>query len=96
MGIAPDRIFKSRTAEFREDIMRTTDNHGVDYVLNSLTGDLLEESWNCLCENGCMLELGKVDFNKRHRLQMQNFATATSLIAVDTKLFMPHKDKADE
>ena len=39
--------------------MRATDGCGVDVILNSLTGDLLDESWRCIANGGTMVELGK-------------------------------------
>lgn len=39
--------------------MRATDGYGVDVILNSLTGDLLDESWRCIANGGTMVELGK-------------------------------------
>ncbi len=52
-------IYNSRSADFEEEILRDTNGHGVDVVLNSLTGDMLTASINVLAANGIFLELGK-------------------------------------
>lgn len=39
--------------------MRATNGYGVDVILNSLTGDLLNESWRCIVNGGTMVKLGK-------------------------------------
>ena len=57
-----DRILSSRSTEFEADILRLTDGRGVDVVLNSLSGDKLQASLNCLTDSGRFLEIGKVDF----------------------------------
>lgn len=43
-GIPREHIFNSRDASFLPGIMRETKGHGVDVVLNSLSGDLLHAS----------------------------------------------------
>lgn len=44
-AIPEDRIYSSRTAEFRQAIMNKTDGKGIDVVVNSLSGQLLQETW---------------------------------------------------
>ena len=88
MGVPADRVFDSRAASFQADVMRATRGRGVDFVVDSMAGDLLDESWNCLAENGTMLSLGKVDFQKRHKLQMRNFSRARNFCAIDTEIYM--------
>ena len=47
-GIPEDHIFFSRNTSFAHGIMRTTNNRGVDVVLNSLSGEGLRASWECI------------------------------------------------
>lgn len=56
--------------------MVVTEGRGVDVVLNSLTGDLLHASWQCVAEFGVMVDLGKrslsrgqldIDFSEGNR-----------------------------
>lgn len=46
--IPEDHIFFSRNTSFAQGIMRTTNNRGVDVVLNSLSGEGLRGSWECI------------------------------------------------
>jgi hypothetical protein len=46
--IPEDHILYSRNATFAQGIKNLTQNHGVDVVLNSLSGDLLKASWDCV------------------------------------------------
>lgn len=51
--------------------MDVTNQEGVDVIINSLTGQLLEESWRCIREGGTMVELGKKGILDRNYLSME-------------------------
>ena len=55
----------------------------MDVVLNSLTGDLLHESWRCIAENGSFIDIGKRDILDRNSLSMEPFNRNASYRAVD-------------
>jgi acyl transferase domain-containing protein/NADPH:quinone reductase-like Zn-dependent oxidoreductase/NAD(P)-dependent dehydrogenase (short-subunit alcohol dehydrogenase family)/SAM-dependent methyltransferase/acyl carrier protein len=52
-------VFDSRSADFADDVMASTGGQGVDVVLNSLGGDLIEPSFAVLASGGCFVEIGK-------------------------------------
>lgn len=91
-GIPGDHIFNSRTIEFQEQIMDQTSGYGVDIILNSLTGDLLDASWRCIAEGGTMVELGKKDHLDRNTLAMEPFARNASYRCFD----MSHECVTDQ
>ncbi|KAK4156109.1 hypothetical protein C8A00DRAFT_41378 [Chaetomidium leptoderma] len=82
-GIPPERIFSSRTTEFAAGIRALTNGRGVDFVLNFLTGDLLDESWRLLADNGTFLEIGKRDIIDRNSLSMEPFNRNCSYRGID-------------
>ncbi|KAJ5291615.1 Fum1p [Penicillium angulare] len=82
-GIRRNRIFNSRSSAFLPDIMRETKGRGVDLVLNSLAGELLHASWECVAARGKMIELGKRDFLTNGTLSMVPFAGNRSFHGVD-------------
>ncbi|KAM7215616.1 hypothetical protein V8F06_009003 [Rhypophila decipiens] len=82
-GIPRSRIFSSRDASFLSAVMLQTDGRGVDVVLNSLSGQLLHASWNCVAEFGSMVEIGKRDFLGHGRLEMEPFADNRSFFGVE-------------
>ena len=82
-GIAADRIFSSRSDAFATAIMTQTDGYGVDVVLNSLRGALLQASWHCIARFGRFIELGKVDAEAQRALNMLPFRRSASLTALD-------------
>ncbi|TRX93498.1 hypothetical protein FHL15_005470 [Xylaria flabelliformis] len=82
-GLDRSHIFNSRDSSFLPAVMRATHNRGVDVVLNSLSGDLIHASWNCVAEFGTMVEIGKRDFRRRAKLSMEAFEQNRSFIGVD-------------
>ncbi|KAL9074543.1 MAG: hypothetical protein Q9157_004338 [Trypethelium eluteriae] len=85
-GISDDRIFSSRTTEFASKLMRATNGKGVDIVLNSLSGDMLDESWRCIAQDGNFIEIGKKDLVNRGSLSMEPFCRNASYRAIDMSL----------
>lgn len=74
LGFSRNQIFSSRDTSFVDGVMRETGGAGVDVVLNSLTGELLHESWKCVAEFGCFLELGSRDSRGSGQLDMMPFS----------------------
>ncbi|KAK0620712.1 hypothetical protein B0T14DRAFT_432757 [Immersiella caudata] len=90
-GIPADHIFNSRDTSFAAGILATTGGKGVDVVLNSLAGNLLQESFNCLAPFGRFVELGKRDFELNHSLSMEAFTRAVSFSSIDLIRFGEQK-----
>ena len=77
------RMFSSRSTTFAAELLRVTNGRGVDVCLNSLTGDMLHESWRCIAENGSLIEIGKKDMLERVHLSMELFGRNCSYCALD-------------
>ncbi|KAJ5809731.1 polyketide synthase [Penicillium pulvis] len=82
-GVSRDRMFSSRSTAFAKELMQVTNGRGVDICLNSLTGDMLHESWRCIAENGTLVEIGKKDMLDRNSLSMEPFDRNCSYRALD-------------
>ncbi|KAI8632855.1 PKSKA1 [Xylariaceae sp. FL1651] len=82
-AIQDDRVFNSRNVDFASQIMAATSGQGVDIVLNSLTGDMLDESFRILADGGTMIEIGKKDILDRNSLSMEPFDRNISFRSVD-------------
>ncbi|KAL3449932.1 hypothetical protein BJX65DRAFT_305943 [Aspergillus insuetus] len=82
-NIPHENIFNSRDDTFVEGILRQTDGAGVNLVLNSLAGNLLHASWQCVGKYGKMIELGKRDFLAHGTLDMAPFNGNRSFVGVD-------------
>ena len=61
MGLDDAHIASSRDAEFADRMLRATGGAGVDMVLNSLAGELVDASLRVLSKGGRFIELGKTD-----------------------------------
>jgi len=53
-------IMNSRTLDFAEEILRETSGEGVDVVLNSLAGPIVERSFSVLKKGGRFVEIGRL------------------------------------
>ena len=82
-GIHSSKIFTSRSTAFASELMKATNGEGVDVIINSLTGDLLEESWGCISDGGTMVELGKRDIIEKNYLPMDPFSRNASYRSFD-------------
>lgn len=85
-GISEDHIFYSRNTDFGPAIRKATRGKGVDVVLNSLAGDLLRETWDCVAHFGRFIEIGKRDITSNSRLEMRRFETNALFSSVDLTL----------
>lgn len=86
-GLKREQIFNSRDTSFLHDVRVATKGRGVDLVLNSLSGELLHASWQCVAPYGKMLEIGKRDFIGKARLDMDLFEANRSFIGIDLARF---------
>ncbi|RYP39087.1 hypothetical protein DL767_002350 [Monosporascus sp. MG133] len=91
-GIPNNRMFSSRNTKFAEEIMRETNGRGVDVILNSLTGELLDASWRICADGGNMIEIGKRDIVDRNSLAMEPFDRNCSFRAIDLSYTKHIKD----
>ena len=88
-SIPEDHILYSRDTSFGHGIKRITNGQGMDVVVNSLAGDLLRETWECLAPFGRFIEIGKADITKNTRLDMLPFEYNVMFASVDlTKVAM--------
>ncbi|GAP86891.1 putative acyl transferase acyl hydrolase lysophospholipase [Rosellinia necatrix] len=82
-GIPDERIFSSRTTAFAHGISEHTGGKGVNIILNSLPGELLDASWRLIADGGTMVEIGKRDILDRNALSMEPFGRNASFRALD-------------
>ncbi|KAI1378904.1 hypothetical protein F4677DRAFT_412357 [Hypoxylon crocopeplum] len=82
-SIPDDHIFNSRNTSFAQGVLRVTNGYGVDVVLNSLSGDSLRSTWECMAPFGRFVEIGKADIKANSSLPMAGFARNVSYTAAD-------------
>lgn len=82
-GLPRDCIFSSRDMSFKAGIMRMTNGRGVDIIINSLSGDMLQATWECVAPFGCFAEIGLTDIESRARISMGVFARSARFQALE-------------
>ncbi|KAI6351052.1 hypothetical protein MCOR25_010185 [Pyricularia grisea] len=82
-GLAEDHIFSSRDLSFADGIMRMTEGRGVDVIVNSLSGEALRASFNCIAMFGRFIEIGKRDIMANSKIDMLPFGRCATFTAVD-------------
>jgi NADPH:quinone reductase-like Zn-dependent oxidoreductase/SAM-dependent methyltransferase len=82
-GIPDKHIFSSRDETFVPGVLAATNQQGVDVVINSLAGSLLNATWNIVAQHGRFIEIGKKDIHDNKALEMRPFRKAVSFSAVD-------------
>lgn len=91
-GILDEQIYSSRSTNFASELMAATGGKGVNIILNSLTGELLDESWRCISDGGTMIEIGKKDILARNNLSLEPFNRNASFHGLD----MAHNQVSDK
>ncbi|KAI1431558.1 hypothetical protein GGR50DRAFT_60444 [Xylaria sp. CBS 124048] len=82
-GIPDDHIFSNKDAGFVHGIKRITKGEGVQVVINSLTGELLRQTWHCVAPFGRFIELGVKDIKSNTGLDMVPFLNNASFSGVN-------------
>jgi NADPH:quinone reductase-like Zn-dependent oxidoreductase len=82
-GIPEDHIFSSRDSSFKDGVLSYTNGRGVDVVINSLSGELLQESFALVADFGRFIEIGKKDFLLNSHLGMRAFYRNITFSGVD-------------
>lgn len=67
-----------------------TDGRGVDIVLNSLSGDALRATWDCVAPFGRFAEIGLVDIHAQAGLSMAPFGRNARFEAVSLEYMAQH------
>jgi acyl transferase domain-containing protein/NADPH:quinone reductase-like Zn-dependent oxidoreductase/acyl carrier protein len=82
-SLGVQHVMDSRTLRFADEVLAITNGHGVDLVLNSLTGDAIDRSLSVLAPDGRFLEIGKKDIYQDYRLGLLPFRGGLAYVAID-------------
>ena len=78
-----DHVLDSRDLGFADAVRAISGGVGVDVVLNSLSGEAMEQSLSVLKPFGRFLELGKRDFYLNRRIHLRPLRQNISYFAID-------------
>lgn len=84
-NVPESHILSSRASprDLKRHLLRLTQNKGVNVVLNSASGEMLAESWDCVASFGFHIELGKTDIDKNTHISMAPFKRNVTFSSVD-------------
>lgn len=91
LGLPPDHIYSSRKRGFAAGILNVTGGRGVDVVVNSLSGEMLQDTWSLVTEFGRFVEIGKKDILANSHLGMRQFERNVSFFAIDLIPYLSYK-----
>ncbi len=92
-----DHVLDSRSLAFADDIMKITNDEGIDIVLNSLAGEAINRNLAILKPFGRFLELGKRDFYENSKIGLRPFRNNISYFGIDAdQLLIERADLAAE
>ncbi|HZU90743.1 MAG TPA: zinc-binding dehydrogenase, partial [Stellaceae bacterium] len=86
-----DHVLGSRDLAFADAVREITGGRGVDVVLNSLSGEAMEQSLAVLKPFGRFLELGKSDFYLNRRIHLRPLRQNISYFAIDVDQLPIHR-----
>ncbi|MEU5695465.1 type I polyketide synthase [Actinosynnema sp. NPDC020468] len=84
LGLDDDHIASSRTPEFGARFAATSGGTGVDVVLNSVTGPLLDASLDLLRAGGRFVELGKTELRDPAEVAARHPGTAYHVLEFES------------
>ncbi|KAI2466200.1 polyketide synthase module [Annulohypoxylon bovei var. microspora] len=90
-GIPAERIFSSRDASFAEAVLAATEGRGVDVVLNSLPGPLLQASLRAVAPMGHLVEIAKGEIEANSLVALESFSRGTSFTTLDIPTLLHHR-----
>jgi NADPH:quinone reductase-like Zn-dependent oxidoreductase/acyl carrier protein len=81
-NIGVECVSDSRTPDFACDALAWTDGRGVDVLLNSLGGDLIDHGLDALAPRGRFVELGRRDLAENRPIGLQRLAKGLQFLPV--------------
>ncbi|KAG0646234.1 Highly reducing polyketide synthase [Hyphodiscus hymeniophilus] len=92
-GIPEDHIFSSRSVSFTAAVMSKTNGKGVDVVLNTLAGALMQASFDCVAPFGRFVQVRKDSSRLSSCLDMGTISRAVSFTSVDLAAMMQYRSQ---
>jgi phthiocerol/phenolphthiocerol synthesis type-I polyketide synthase C len=83
-----DYVGDSSNPDYADEVMRATDDNGVDVVVNSSPGESIRRGVKLLAPGGRFVELGKQDIAADSALGLAGFAAGASFSVVDLEVYL--------
>lgn len=91
-----NRPMDSRSSTFGDEILEMTGGHGVDVVLNTLSGDAMIRGMEVLAPFGRFIHIDKKDIARNTMLPMILFRKGMTFASLDISLYLVQPRKLEE
>jgi NADPH:quinone reductase-like Zn-dependent oxidoreductase len=82
-SLGVEHVMDSRSLNWAQEVMRLTNDEGVDVVLNSLAGEAIGAGLATLRAFGRFVEIGKIDIYENSQLGLYPFRNNVAFLAID-------------
>jgi NADPH:quinone reductase-like Zn-dependent oxidoreductase len=82
-SLGVEHVMDSRSLDWAQEVMRLTNEEGVDVVLNSLAGEAIGAGLATLKAFGRFVEIGKIDIYENSQLGLYPFRNNVAFLAID-------------
>ncbi|KAH9895432.1 putative polyketide synthase [Xylariomycetidae sp. FL2044] len=90
-GIPAERLFNSRDSSFAPAVLAATKGRGVDAVLNSLPGSLLQASLGAIAPLGHLIEIDKGEIEANSLVALESFSRGITFTSLDVPTLLRHR-----
>ncbi|TRD17802.1 type I polyketide synthase [Palleronia caenipelagi] len=90
-GMGIEHVFNSRDLSWADGVRKATQGHGVDVILNSLTGMAIPLGLEALATDGRFIEVGKKDIYSGRSISLSAFRNRLSIASVDIAGLMENR-----
>ncbi|MEK6320974.1 MAG: SDR family NAD(P)-dependent oxidoreductase [Acidobacteriota bacterium] len=90
-SLGVQHVMDSRSMDWAQEVMRLTNNEGVDMVLNSLAGGAIQAGLATLRAFGRFVEIGKIDIYENNQLGLYPFRNNVAFSAIDMEQVLLHR-----
>ncbi|KAL4909695.1 hypothetical protein BDW74DRAFT_186214 [Aspergillus multicolor] len=92
-GIPADRIFWSRSLQYKDALLQQTGGRGVDVVLSTISGPGFHESLKCLAPCGRFVDVGRGNVLDKGSMGLYTFDRSISFFSFDLNLVLDEKPR---
>ena len=87
-GMGVKHLINYSTHDFKQEILRMTDNKGVDIVINTLSGDAIQKGMDILAPGGRYVELAMTGLKNSAKLDLSKFTHNQMFVSIDLRRIM--------
>ncbi|KAI1344184.1 polyketide synthase [Xylariaceae sp. FL0016] len=88
--IPHNHVYLNRGLSFKEGIQQMTNSRGIDIVLNTLSGDAFQASWECVAPFGRFVDFGSKNLSEKSSLSLRSVGRNVRFESFDFLYLMRH------